>query len=169
VTSTPGVGTTFSVYLPVAGEVLPAPAPHHDVPKGNGERILLVDDDLMQLRIVERMLRELNYTVTTVDSGEEAVRMLRTSRCDLVVLDMQMGGIDGAETFRRMRLHNPQQRAVILSGYAGTERVASALAGGALGFIQKPVQVGTLGTMIMRALRAEMIASKSSVSTDVSR
>ncbi|MBD3299528.1 MAG: PAS domain S-box protein [candidate division Zixibacteria bacterium] len=152
VTSTPGVGTTFSIYLPVSEDAAESSTHTDNVPRGHDERVLVVDDDLMQLRIIERMLRDLKYDVTTVDSGEAAVERTRHTDFDLLLLDMQMNGIDGAETFRQIRRHNPHQRAVIVSGYAGTERVASALASGVSGFIQKPVDVASLARMVRQAL-----------------
>ncbi len=162
VTSTPGVGTTFSIYLPVSEDAAESSAHSDRVPRGHGERVLVVDDDLMQLRIVERMLHELDYDVTTVDSGEAAVEMARHGAYDLLLLDMQMNGIDGAETFRQIRRYNPRQRAVIVSGYAGTERVASALAAGASGLIQKPVDVASLARMMKQALSGTVAASAQS-------
>ena len=155
VTSDIGVGTTFRLCFPC---VKAAPAttegirPASDAPKGQGQDILVVDDDVMQLRIAERMLTQLGYKVRTAESGEKAVEMIGVTPPDLVLLDMQMSGIDGAETMRQMRRIVPDQRALIVSGYAGTERVSAALAAGALGFVQKPLQIASLANAVHRAL-----------------
>ncbi|RMF61380.1 MAG: response regulator, partial [Calditrichaeota bacterium] len=68
---------------------------------------------------------------------------------DLLVLDMVMSGIDGAETYRQIQEINPKQKAIILSGYAMSQRVEEALRLGAETFVSKPIEKGSL----LRAVR----------------
>jgi two-component system cell cycle sensor histidine kinase/response regulator CckA len=157
--STPGTGTTFSLFFPVTLGNVAAPGPRADVPKGNGESVLVADDDSLQLRIAERTLRQLGYIVHTVSSGEEAVAFLADHKQDIVLLDMVMDGIDGTETLRRIKKKNPDQIAIILSGFACSERVDEALRLGARGFIQKPVKLAELAAALHDVLSGHRAAA----------
>ena len=73
------------------------------------------------------MLTKLNYQVTSVSSGEEAVEYLQEHRVDLVVLDMIMDpGMDGLDTYAKILEIHPHQKAIIVSGFSETERVTKA-------------------------------------------
>jgi len=96
---------------------------------------------------------KLGYVVSAVSSGEEAVEYLETRHVDLVLLDMIMDpGIDGLETYTRILKHHPCQKAVIVSGYAETERVRQAQRLGAGPYVKKPYLIDRLGI----AIRAEL-------------
>ncbi|HVC34538.1 MAG TPA: ATP-binding protein [Chloroflexota bacterium] len=146
-----GRGTTFGIYLPVCREAVESQsspeATHGD------ERVLVVDDDRVQREVVGHMLRALGYSVTAVSSGEAAIDHVRHESVDLMIFDMVMPpGIDGCETYRRVTEVRPGQRAIILSGFAETERVEQAQALGAGAFIQKPLTIEKLA----RAVRTEL-------------
>jgi CheY-like chemotaxis protein len=150
--SIPGEGTVFSLFFPINLTGVADSGPVADIPKGNGEQVLVADDDSLQLRIAERTLRQLGYTVHTVSSGEEAVAFVADHPQDLVLLDMVMDGIDGTETLRRIKKIYPDQVALILSGFACSDRVDEALRLGAKGFIQKPVRTAKLAAALHDAL-----------------
>jgi CheY-like chemotaxis protein len=125
---------------------------------GRGQRLLVVDDDAMQLRLMKRMLDPLEYSVETACSGEEAIEIVRLRPPDLVRIDMIMeGGIDGAETLRLMRELAPNMQAVMVSGFAGSDRVDSAIALGAHAFLRKPVAMTELAQAIQDALPRRMV------------
>jgi CheY-like chemotaxis protein len=121
--------------------------------RGRGEHILVVDDLEDQRTLVSAILRRLNYRVDTAPSGEAAVAYLRTGSADLVLLDMIMDpGMDGLATYREiLRLHSGQ-KAIILSGFAESDRVLEAIALGAGGHLKKPFTIESLG----QALRNEL-------------
>ncbi|MBN1674500.1 MAG: response regulator [Kiritimatiellae bacterium] len=147
-------GSTFVLYFPVCREDIEADASLSlgEVPRGT-ERILIVDDDPLQIEVNTRVLSSLGYRVDGVGSGEEAVEFLKREKVDLIVLDMIMdSGIDGAETYRRIQQFSPNQRAVIVSGYAESEKVDLAQNLGAGAYIRKPVTREKLG----RAVRLEL-------------
>jgi DNA-binding NtrC family response regulator len=103
------------------------------------------------------MLTRLGYRVEAVASGEEAVDHVNRKTADLVVLDMIMDpGIDGLETYRRIRKINPRQRAIIVSGFSQTERVREAQELGAGTFVRKPYVLEKIGLAVRRELDRAM-------------
>jgi CheY-like chemotaxis protein len=99
------------------------------------------------------MLKRLGYQVRAVASGEGAVEYLKREKADLVVLDMIMSpGIDGFETYRRIRKINPRQKAVIVSGFTETDRVRKVQEMGAGEFVRKPYTMEKIGLGIRKEL-----------------
>lgn len=151
VESVVGKGTSFSLYLPVNREVL-RERYNEGLPGGN-ETILIVDDDEEQVDLTKQLLETLGYRVRAVVNGEEGIAFLKTQAVDLVILDMVMPpGIDGLETYRRMLEIRPAQRAIIVSGYAESERVREAQSLGAGAYLRKPVTLGKLARAVRREL-----------------
>jgi len=150
-----GKGTCFSLYFPATREALPERKTTSSRPdfQGRGESVLVVDDVLEQRELATHMLLKLGYVVMAVASGEEAVAYLETRHVDLVLLDMIMDpGIDGLETYTRILKRHPCQKAVIVSGYAETDRVKQAQQQGAGPYVKKPYLIDKLGL----AIRAEL-------------
>jgi PAS domain S-box-containing protein len=144
-------GTTFKLYFPVTREELITPQQQAPLESymGNGEAVLVVDDIAEQRDIAARLLTRLGYEVHAVSSGEEAVEYLRGNRADILVLDMIMApGIDGLETYQRVLEINPQQKAIILSGFSATARVREAQRLGAGAYVKKPYIMEKIGVAI---------------------
>jgi two-component system, cell cycle sensor histidine kinase and response regulator CckA len=154
VTSKPGKGTTFTFYFSVTrGESVIWEMHPISQYMGNGETILVVDDEESQCRMAARMLTRLNYRVKTVESGEEALKYLASNDADLIVLDMRMEpGIDGYDTYRRILEIKKRQKAIIFSGFSKTERVKMAQELGAGEFIMKPYLIERLGRTVRNEL-----------------
>ncbi|MDQ5986174.1 MAG: Sensor histidine kinase RcsC [Syntrophus sp. SKADARSKE-3] len=158
VESQKGKGTTFIIYFPVTYEDLKEDklaSPEEYL--GSGERILVVDDVEGQRTLASRILNNLNYKVETVSSGEEAVEYLKENDVDIIVLDMIMDpGIDGFDTYQRIKEFKPDQKAIIVSGFAETERVKMAQALGAGAFVKKPYIRERIGVAIRKELDVEI-------------
>jgi PAS domain S-box-containing protein len=155
VRSSVGEGSVFTLYLPVTGELLPKDESKRDIAEymGKGETILIVDDVKEQCELAAEMLGRLNYTVVSVPSGEEGIEYLKKNKVDLVVLDMIMDpGMDGLDTYREIKRWRPHQRAIIVSGFAETERVARAQALGAGRYVKKPYLFEQLGLAVRKEL-----------------
>jgi nitrogen-specific signal transduction histidine kinase/CheY-like chemotaxis protein len=143
--SEPGKGTTFKVLFPAledAGEgARTNESSSSPLADGRGQRtILLVDDEESLLALGTRMLEHLGFTVLTAADGLQAVEQYRERRkdIDLVLMDLTMPHMDGAEAFGELRRLNPDVRVVLASGYS-TDDVASRFAGkGLAGILQKP-------------------------------
>jgi CheY-like chemotaxis protein len=150
-------GTTVTIHLPAAKEQrLQAAEPEGAANmKGDGERILVVDDVEEQREIATQMLVRLGYAVESVPSGEAAVDHVDHHPVDLLVLDMIMDpGIDGLETYRRIIDRHPGQRAVITSGFSESERVFEARRLGAGAYVKKPYRLETIARAVKSVLNA---------------
>jgi len=121
--------------------------------QGNGEHVLVVDDDQIVRNMITQMVLFLGYSVAAVASGEEAVRYLRHNQAHVVTLDMQMSpGINGRETYEKILDIRPGQRAIVVSGYADSAEIDRAMALGVSQFVAKPFTLYELGAAIQTAL-----------------
>lgn len=149
-------GTTILLYFPVTRD--PILVKQIDVPienyTGNGEKILVVDDQKDQREISCAMLTKLGYKTYSVSSGEDAVEYVKNNPVDLIILDMIMDpGINGRETYERILKIKPGQRAIIASGYSQTEDVKIAQQLGAGLYIKKPFTLLKLGMAVKNELQ----------------
>ncbi|MBW1922968.1 MAG: response regulator [Deltaproteobacteria bacterium] len=155
VTSIPGEGTTFHLYFP-ASPTRAAEAEKVfslDRYRGRGQCILVVDDVPEQREIASAMLERLGYSVNAVASGEKALSYLESRTVDLVILDMIMEpGMDGLETLRRILKSNPEQRAIIASGFSETDRVKEARRLGARAYLKKPYSLEGIARAVWSGL-----------------
>ena len=155
VSSAVGQGTFIELYLPATRESLEGKAQVIPLKEycGNGERILVVDDMPAQREITSEMLTELQYRVVSVASGEEALIFVKENPVDLVILDMIMEpGIDGLETYTRLRALRPDLKTLLVSGFSETERVKNAQHLGAGAYVKKPFGIETIGLAVRKEL-----------------
>jgi PAS domain S-box-containing protein len=149
-----GSGTTFILYCPASRSEIESPTPVYiEDYLGKGESILIIDDAPEQRDLTKRMMERLGYDVTTAASGEEAVALIKKRSFDVLILDMIMPpGIDGLATYREILKITPDQKAIIASGFAKTERVNETQKLGAGVYIKKPYTLEKIGL----AVRAEL-------------
>ncbi|MCP4156248.1 MAG: response regulator [bacterium] len=149
-------GSTFELYFPVTWKNLCPEESNLPIEDyiGNGEKILIVDDVPEQREITLKILVKLNYDVHTAASGEKAVEFLkRDNTFQLVILDMLMGtGMDGLDTFKKIKALNPGIKALIASGFSETNRVKEAINLGVGEYIKKPFTFEQIGIGVKRAL-----------------
>lgn len=149
--SKPDQGTSFYLYFPITRGAV-ANGGLESI-EGGTETVLVVDDDQVQREVSTKLLRVLGYKTSAVESGEKALEFIKKNPQDLLVLDMIMpGGIDGAETYHQALKINPSQRAIIVSGYAESDRVDAAMAMGAGSFVRKPLTRRVLAAAIRNEL-----------------
>jgi CheY-like chemotaxis protein len=151
-------GTTFTLYLPATRAVVPAPEEAEAVQDyhGNGEHILVVDDEPAQRRIARHILERLNYRVETEESGEAAIKHLESFPVDLVVLDMIMPrGLDGRETYKRLCGIQPGLKAVVASGFAHVDAIQAMREAGVKRYIEKPYTLARLGREVYAELHSD--------------
>lgn len=145
-----GIGTTISIYFPSLNRrrtTMPDVAPWPSlVAEDSNTQILLIDDEPMVLRSSKRVLQKMGYTVHTAPGGHEALRVFKAhlNEIELVMLDMIMPDMDGAQVFSVLRQIDPGVKVLICSGYAKDRKVETLLAEGARAFIQKPFDIDLL-------------------------
>ena len=148
-------GVRFEIYLPGTRDAVYT---SQDVGEarslqGGGESILLIDDEQEQNDIMTKLLTSLGYTVSAVVSGEDGLQFLKTHKVDLVVLDMLMGdGLNGRETYQKILKTNPDQKAIVISGYAKNEETEKIKKLGIEYFLEKPVTLPQVGRAVKEAL-----------------
>jgi len=155
VSSEVGRGTVFRVLLPVrgAGAFTPEPARHSEaIPRGHGERVLLVEDHDAVRKIFQRLLAGLGYHVTAVESAEAAEQLPGDPTFQLLLTDIMLPGASGVELAARQTARRPDLRVIFMSGYTEDEVIRERAAAGAVRFLQKPVDLDTLAREVRAAL-----------------
>jgi len=128
---------------------------HDKAPEGSHDAPILVVDDNPDFQEVMRIsLQELGYTTINAKSGAEAVDILSAgdNGIDLVILDIIMKGLSGADTFHQLRQLKPDLAVILCTGYSHNSIVEKLMAAGARDFIQKPFKMKTLAEKIRRIL-----------------
>lgn len=158
--SAPGEGTTFRVIFPsveIDGPVEGDPV-RGDTPRGNGERILYVDDEPGLAEVGRRRLEELGYRVTLARHGEEALAIFEEASqgFDVVVSDYLMPRMNGLELATALTANHPDLPVVILTGYIDDIPDEEILATGVTQVVRKPATTAELARTIARALGREV-------------
>ncbi len=150
-----GQGTTFNLFFPRHVEVALESRKEHEAISlmGMGEQILVVDDEPVLRDLAYQTLSSLGYQVDAVNSGEAALLFMERKKVDLVLLDMFMEpGINGCETYERIIMKYPGQKAIIVSGFSKSDDVKKAMQLGVGSFIEKPYSIEQLGRAIKELL-----------------
>jgi len=143
VASSPGQGSTFTIYLPRVESALPAAEEEKTpVPRGNGQRIVVVDDEAPLVAVTTEVLSRLGYKAIGFSNGQDALAELEAApaRFDAVITDEVMPGLSGTELAARLRRLRPDLPIVLVSGYIGPMMSARAHAAGVSRILKKPVQ-----------------------------
>ena len=157
VTSVPGTGTTFSLYLPLVNVVLETSEPP-TVLSHRQAKILVVDDETIQLQTCRRVLVHLGYEVDTIQSGQRALDLFRQaaptgkSPYDLIIMDVVLGeALDGLQVFEMIQRLFPAQKAIVASGHAPNERAERAVSKGLI-WLTKPYSIKALTRAVEHVL-----------------
>lgn len=142
-----------SVLKNNAGPVEIADSEDESLTEGN-ETILLVDDEQIIVEVARDMLEILGYKVIVTQSGQEAINIYQQQKdgIDLVIQDMVMPGIDGAEIFRALKNINPNVKVILASGYIMNQQIATVMEQGCRAFIQKPFRLEDLSGKVREVL-----------------
>lgn len=156
VESSAGAGTLFTILLPAhKSEVI---VPEKDITviteKKPHAQILIVDDEPLLRKVSSKMITAMGYTASTCQDGAEALEFIENENepIDLIILDLVMPGLSGAETFKLIRDKNPSQQILIASGYSIDGEAQELIEAGAMGFIQKPFRAEELNSAIHKIL-----------------
>lgn len=153
--SEPGQGTTFKIYLPrYTGPAGRTGEKVTTIARGNGETVLVVEDEIAVLTLAGKMLTGLNYRVLTANSPAEAIAMAEThaGAIRLLLTDVVMPGMNGMEVAGRVRAFCPDIRVLYMSGYTANTIVHRDFSENREHFIQKPFSRNHLGAKIREIL-----------------
>jgi signal transduction histidine kinase/ActR/RegA family two-component response regulator len=167
VESRPGFGSTFTALCPpdhlragIAPEPTPPPEPA-EPPSTADASVLLVEDDAQSRNALARLLTHAGYAVETARDGHEALASIERARPALVLLDLMMPGMDGAEVLDRIRA-NPDHRnlpVIVLSGDVNGRRTGELRALDVSGLLAKPVDFDELIAVVSRHTSPRRVAS----------
>ena len=153
-----GAGTSFRVYLPVPDAV----APEEDIREklvlpGGPETVLLVDDEDSIRDLAQKVLVRAGYSVLTASNGQEALELYKreSGRISLVILDLVMPEMSGAQCLEELVRIDPNARALIASGSSPDGSMTEGLEQLAKGFVWKPYNISQLLHAVRRALEEE--------------
>ena len=156
VTSAPGRGSCFTIYLPRVDS--PAIAEDDTVGplvRGEGERVLVVDDEEALVAVTSEVLKHIGYDPVPCSDGTAALAAFETAAggIDAVIADEVMPGMSGTELARALRRRRADLPFVLVSGYTGPMLSERALAAGITEILKKPVQSREIASALARALK----------------
>ena len=169
VTSRPGSGSTFDIWLPADSEPPAEPSSCRDKPSearlcapipGHG-KILVMDDESMILELVGNLLGHLGYTVDFAATGQEAIEKYQAARqakapFDAVILDLTIrGGMGGQETIQKLKAIDPGVKAIVSSGYTDNPVIADHKAYGFCDVVTKPYEMAEFSHTLHRVLTGQ--------------
>ena len=155
VASTVGSGTTFTVYLPRAGDAADQEAnADQGLPLGAGQRVLVVDDEEPLVRLATETLEGLGYVPVGFTSSAAALEAFRANpkAFDAVITDERMPGMSGSTLIREVRGIRRSVPIVLVSGYVGGLVAGRAYNSGANEVLRKPLSARELATSLARVL-----------------
>ncbi|MDO9264563.1 MAG: response regulator, partial [Desulfosalsimonadaceae bacterium] len=150
-----GKGTTFNIFLPASSKAALTEAIFdQEIIEGKGA-VLLIDDEQMVLTVAEEMIQALGYEVTIAGDAQKGMDIYRENhdRIDMVILDLIMPGMGGAEAFDHLKAINPNVKVLLSSGYSINGQASAIMKRGCNGFIQKPFSIQELSRKISEVMK----------------
>jgi PAS domain S-box-containing protein len=153
-----GKGTTFRIYLPLlvrGGSFMKEKQGEDGLPRGGGERVLVVEDDETVRELLVTILESMGYSAVPAADGVEGLRRFEeeSGRIDLVITDMIMPEMGGLELIKRVKERDSSVRIIVLSGYPDMEDGGMIAAEGVDSIIGKPVNVRRFAETVQKVLR----------------
>ena len=115
-------------------------------------RILVVDDEEIAIRSMERILNKEGYAVVTANNGVEALEKLETSAFDVVMTDLKMEKVTGMDVLEKTKSKYPDAEVIMITGYASVDTAVEAIRRGAVNYIEKPIKFDEVRSVVKQAL-----------------
>lgn len=120
-------------------------------------RILLVDDEIINLQNIGHFLEHKGYQVTPAATGTEAISKLTHATFDLVITDMKLGDVDGVQVMKTAKTLQPDAEVIIVTGYATIDSAVEAMSRGAFYYLAKPIKLKELQALIEQATEKTLL------------
>jgi DNA-binding NtrC family response regulator len=124
-------------------------------------RILIVEDDQIFLRPLQRTLEVEGYEVLVVSSGEDAIDLLKNDDADLVLTDKRLPGLDGVDLVRRIKADHPDLAVVVMTAYGTIESAVEAMRLGASNYLVKPFETAEVVMVVRHAIEFQELRAAS--------
>jgi len=164
--SSPGVGTSFQIFIPGSNDfvALGEPTPLN-LPRGNGQLILIVDDEQMVREIVKTALEAYDYRVITADDGADALKKFTLHQQELagLIVDLQMPNMNGITFLEALRQINDHVPTLVVSGENATELPMAKIQSLGASFLAKPFNKTDLLTSIHQCCALSVVEIKEPV------
>lgn len=113
-------------------------------------RILIIDDEHIFAKNMAKLLSHRGYNTKYVLRGSEAIALIEAEHFDIILLDLQMPGLDGVDTLKQVLLRDPVLRVILLTGYGSMGVVQQALDLGACSYLRKPCEIEELLEVVQK-------------------
>ncbi|HEY5374374.1 MAG TPA: ATP-binding protein [Polyangiaceae bacterium] len=151
-----GRGTTFAIYLPARPALeKPPPVLATEIPRGDGERVLFVDDEPVLGAVAQKMMQRLGYRATVFQSSEAALTAFQSDpgAFDALITDLTMPAMTGVELARQVLAVRPGLPVILVSGSSGQLTTTELRKVGIRELLSKPLDYGTLARTLNQMLR----------------
>ncbi len=117
------------------------------------KKCLIVDDEPVMLRVVNDSLSDFGFTCATATSGEAALEILAKEPFDIMITDIQMGGMTGIELTREAKMLYEDMPVIVMTGFTDEYSYEQVIEAGAADFLKKPFSMRELSTRVTRVIR----------------
>ena len=124
---------------------------------GEKTRLLIVDDDSGMTETLADILSDMGHDVDMAGDGYRAIEMIETNAYDVVLMDVKMPGINGVETFKRVKHISPSTKFIMMTAYSLEDLLNEALEEGAYGIFYKPLDIDKVINLIEQAVRGVFV------------
>lgn len=155
ISSTPGTGTRFKLFLPIMPNAFPVSVESMEIAPMRRGSILFVDDEPILREAASQMLSMIGYTVITAEDGLDAVSHYKAHRNEiaLVIMDLTMPRLDGKAAMQAIMALNPNAMVILSSGYSEHDAIQQFQGESIAGFLPKPYRLAQLEGLVERFLK----------------
>ncbi len=122
------------------------------------EKILIIDDDKLSLKLIREILERSGYQISQAEDGESGLKMIRSIRPSLVITDFQLPGIDGLEVLTEIHKLNSALPVIFLTGHGDVPLTIKSIQRGAFDFLEKPIDPSQLRNTVQKALASAKVS-----------
>jgi len=128
--------------------------------KKNNITVLIVDDEPVALKALNRILRTEGYAVDTAGKGKEAIELIHTKKFDIILTDLMIDEISGLDVLSAAKERAPETEVIILTGHGSVDSAIEATKKGAFHYLQKPVKPDEVRHIVKRAIEKLMLTAR---------